>query len=1421
MAIQYLGTTISGVSGDTKPTPTANEKGVIFIETDTNKIYQWDTDSWNEIVLSDASTSAKGIASFSSDNFAASSGVITIKNSGVILGTETTGNYVATVAGTSNEITVSGSTGAVTISLPDDVTIGGDLVITGDLTVSGDTVTANIATLTIEDPLLYLANGQASSPAFDSGFVVERGSSANVAFLWDESTDEFVVANVPAGETGTTAGNVTIDSYARFRAGNSAFTANAAASGITFVIEASDGADRIAIAPDTSIGANYEFFAVNQDTITLTSSINQAYQLRLVQPEFSGAYTITQAATVYIEGAASVTASAAITNNYALWVDAGASRFDGDVGMGALFSTSGTTPEAELHVASAAYGGPAANAASLIVAEASGSGYISLLAPTIGGLLFGDAANNAIGSFNYIHSSNSFTWNTNGSLSLTLSGAASPTLHANGPLTISTDSSSLTLAPATDLIVTNSSATNVNFFTVRASDGNGGLNISPITQLASGNATYIIQDFDEITLTGSNPTTYSLVDVFRIQSNRYTATNAGQTITDARTLYLEPVLTGSAGGNTPTITTASTLYISSGGTAGATNYALWSDSGDNRFDGRVYFYDRGGEYIESNGGSLKLVGEAWLGESTGGNFTMRAAGGGMYLQSAENMFFDASQYFTWRDQDNSDNEILKLNSATAAVTFEFQQETTMSTSTGVFYIDGDDGLELSTTAGALTLDPATYVIIPTTKELVLGHTAPSAVRDVWDNTPTPQLQVIGVETSMAIIANNANTDTGAASRAGSLVFVRSLSNTLGSTTLVTDGIGLGGISWVGADGSNYFSQAASITAFVDGASGSTDMPGRIVFSTTADGGDGATERMRINSAGNVSIGNVVNVGDTYPDSQLHVLKEDANYRTISDVLHLTHMTTGTATDGLATGLLFSTEVDAGHYIRAGARIAMVMTDVSNGSQNGDLVFETSNNNSDFAELNTYGTGALSASERMRITSAGNVGIGTATPLDALEVSSAGHTVVRIAGGTSSSDPTIEFWDRQTAQIGNIRALQTSGTIDRLVMGTANSEQLVILLNGNVGIGTSSPEGRLHVHTATAGTVTASDKSSLVVEGSGTTHVAISILGPATAEKVLYFGEPDEDNGGNGEIRGWIGYNGHDDSPSNALTFGIQATPRLLFGGGGSTFAFQQDTIISSTGALTLDPTTELNLTLTPNINNALQVTDGTTTLQRLDTRNTTANLITHTFDSPNQTIPDGATAVHQLVEFAAYDITLEGQTQVTTSQRTVNIESTQLRETGGAVTVAQAATFRIAGAPYPFPDVTITEALALYVDSGKSRFDGDIDYYGSLTNASDERLKANIQTIPSALSKVSQMRGVSFNRRYDNKNSDVGVLAQEMELIAPEVVSSGLGPVLINEGEADEELITNVKGVNYSSLIAYLIEAIKELKGEIDELKKS
>ena len=148
----------------------------------------------------------------------------TIAANSVALGTDTTGNYVATVAGTSNEITVSGSgseTAGVTISLPDDVTIGNDLAVTNDITVTGNltvngaTTTASSTNTTIEDRLIELGTGTTGSPGNDMGLVFERGSSDNVFIGWDESADRVTVGT--GSFTGASTGNLTF-SEANFRA---------------------------------------------------------------------------------------------------------------------------------------------------------------------------------------------------------------------------------------------------------------------------------------------------------------------------------------------------------------------------------------------------------------------------------------------------------------------------------------------------------------------------------------------------------------------------------------------------------------------------------------------------------------------------------------------------------------------------------------------------------------------------------------------------------------------------------------------------------------------------------------------------------------------------------------------------------------------------------------------------------------------------------------------------------------------------------------------------------------------------------------------------------------------------------------------------------------------------------------------------
>jgi hypothetical protein len=87
---------------------------------------------------------------------------------------------------------------------------------------------------------------------------------------------------------------------------------------------------------------------------------------------------------------------------------------------------------------------------------------------------------------------------------------------------------------------------------------------------------------------------------------------------------------------------------------------------------------------------------------------------------------------------------------------------------------------------------------------------------------------------------------------------------------------------------------------------------------------------------------------------------------------------------------------------------------------------------------------------------------------------------------------------------------------------------------------------------------------------------------------------------------------------------------------------------------------------------------------------------------------------------------------------------------------------------------------------------------------SDDRLKTRLGTIENALEKVMQIRGVLFTR-INNGESDAGVLAQELQAVIPELV------------RIDDE---GFLSVSYGNIAGLLIEAIKELKHELDEVKK-
>ena len=100
---------------------------------------------------------------------------------------------------------------------------------------------------------------------------------------------------------------------------------------------------------------------------------------------------------------------------------------------------------------------------------------------------------------------------------------------------------------------------------------------------------------------------------------------------------------------------------------------------------------------------------------------------------------------------------------------------------------------------------------------------------------------------------------------------------------------------------------------------------------------------------------------------------------------------------------------------------------------------------------------------------------------------------------------------------------------------------------------------------------------------------------------------------------------------------------------------------------------------------------------------------------------------------------------------------------------------------------------------------GNITASGNVTAYSDVRLKTNIETLTNALEKVLSLRGVSYNRTdIDTERTHIGVIAQEIEQILPEVISE-------NEN--------GIKSVSYGNIVGILIEAIKELKKQLDDVK--
>jgi len=190
-------------------------------------------------------------------------------------------------------------------------------------------------------------------------------------------------------------------------------------------------------------------------------------------------------------------------------------------------------------------------------------------------------------------------------------------------------------------------------------------------------------------------------------------------------------------------------------------------------------------------------------------------------------------------------------------------------------------------------------------------------------------------------------------------------------------------------------------------------------------------------------------------------------------------------------------------------------------------------------------------------------------------------------------------------------------------------------------------------------------------------------------------------------------------------------------------------------------------------------------------------------DSQQATV-NGITYVYNSTKGAWLRASTTGA-NLTASSLSITASTPSTSSTSGALLVTGGV--GIQGSLYIGSQINATSSsTGALVVTGGAGIGGNLFVGGALTESSSATLKENITPISGALDLILQLTGVIYDRRDGSRKNEAGLIAEEVNKILPNLIST------------DEQ--GTPMGVQYTKLTAYLIEAVKSLKAEIDQLKK-